>query len=269
MWRGKAVEWINSKDLFCNDDKAMVLCEYTREIFLIRKFIEIADKGVRSRVTRELASFEGICYLFAKSIVDYAKMAYDNMLLGHFYSTHMIIRTMIENNVCFEIILNNKSEGLWKYYFVQSYRNTVMKAERGISEGNKEILEKMYHDFNISKDFIEKRGEKKAYIDMNYGWTYKINKIFTFSSLCDLVNRKEYDDFSMMSEYSHGTSIYQKIGGSIFGEHIMTMISSIYVGICRLVMMYCLEYVEEEFDEVAEELEGVFCDFLDIERSIH
>lgn len=74
--------------------------------------------------------------------------------------------------------------------------------------------------------------------------------------MCNLVNSSDYDDFRMMSEYSHGTSIYQKMGGNISIEYIMSMISSVYVGLYRLVTMYCWDCAEDSFDRVAEKIEN-------------
>ena len=93
-------DWIYTDKLFCNDYKAVVLCEYTREIFLLKELIEIVEKAVDINKNSSELSFEGICYLFAKAVVEYAKMAYDNIILGHFFATHMIVRAMIENNIC-------------------------------------------------------------------------------------------------------------------------------------------------------------------------
>lgn len=260
-------DWIYTDKLFCNDYKAVVLCEYTKELFLLKEYIKIAEKAVSCKENSTWNSYEGICYMFAKSINEYAKMAYDNIILGHFFATHMIIRTMIENNVCLDIILNDEKEELWKYYFVQSCRNSVMQAKDSLSQKDEDFIRQMYSDYGIDSEFYEKRGKKKPYIDLKYGWTYKVNlyKKFDFKGVCNLVNASDYDDFSMMSEYSHGTSIYQKMGGSISVEHIMNMISSIYVGLYRLVTMYCWDCVEDSFDRVSEKIDNSICGALGIE----
>lgn len=259
-------DWINTDKLFCNDYKSVVLCEYTKELFLLKEFIEISEKAVRCKENSSWHSYEGICYMFARSVIEYAKMAYDNIILGHFFATHMIIRTMIENNVCLDIIFNDEKEELWKYYFVQSYRDSVIQAKEGLSQKDKEFILQMYSDYGIDSEFYEKRGGRKPYIDLKYGWTYKVNlkKEFSVKGVCNLVNAGDYDDFRMMSEYSHGTSIYQKMGGSISIEHIMSMISSIYVGLYRLVTMFCWNYTEDSFDIVAEKIENSICGALGI-----
>lgn len=252
--------WINAKDLFGNNYKAAALGEYEDILSLIKQLIEISDEAVQCRECLNFSSHNGVCYLFAKSIIDYTKMAYDNLVLGHFFATNMVIRNIVENNVCLDIILNDEKQELWKYYLVQSYRKTIIKAKGKLALECEEIFKKICLDFNISNDFIEKENKKKAYIDLPYGWTYKINNQFSFKGLCDLVDMREYDDFKMMSEYSHGTSIYQKMGGSTGIEHIMNMLSCMYAGLCKLVAMYCREFTEDDFDIVAEEIEEIFLD---------
>jgi len=43
-----------------------------------------------------------------------------SFVLGHFNEAYMIIRTVIENYVCFKIILEYKEKELWKYWIVHS-----------------------------------------------------------------------------------------------------------------------------------------------------
>lgn len=254
-------DWIYTDKLFCNDYKAVVLCEYTKELFLLREFIEVSERAVccKGEVSRE--SCEGVCHMFAKSIIDYAKMAYDNIILGHYFATNMILRAMVENRVLLEIIFNDEKEELWKYYFVQSYRSLMKQAKGGLPQEEVEFIQKLYVEYDISEEFYSKRGKNKPYIDLPYGWTYKINvsKQFNFKGICDLVSKQDYNDFSMMSDYSHGTSVYQKMGGSICIEHIMNMLSCIYVCLYRLVTMYCWDCAEETFDELAERIEDTVC----------
>lgn len=175
----------------------------------------------------------------------------------------MIMRAIIENNVCLDIILNDEKDELWKYYLVQSYRNSVIRPKKNPSSENLQFLEDMYRDFGISKDFYEKGDKKKAYIDIDYGWTYKVNKQLNFSGLCDLVNRGDYSDFKMMSDYSHGTAVYLKLSGLSSIDHIMNMITGIYIDLYRLVTMYCWGDVDPDFYEVTEKIEDIIYDYID------
>ena len=256
-------DWIYKDFLFCDDYRAVTLCEYQREIALLKRLIELAENAVNKQTGESTWSRDGICHLFAKSVVDYAKIAYDNFLLGHFSATNMIMRTIIENNVCLDIILNDEKDELWKYYLVQSYRNSVIKPKKNPSPENLQFLEDMYRDFGISKDFYEKGEKKKAYIDIDYGWTYKVNNQLNFSGLCTLVDRGDYSDFKMMSDYSHGTAVYLKLSGLSSIDHIMNMITGLYIGLYRLVTMYCWGDVEPDFDEVTEEIENIIYDYID------
>lgn len=40
---------INKDELFCDKYKAFVLCEYTRELELIKKLIEVAEAGLEKQ----------------------------------------------------------------------------------------------------------------------------------------------------------------------------------------------------------------------------
>lgn len=261
-------DFIDKESLIGDDYRAVILYEYKYDLSLIKKLIEIADNAISVEIPSNTWSYEGMCYSFAKSIVSYAKMAYDNMILGHFDATNMIVRTIIENNVCFDIIKNYEDEELWKYYLVQSYKNSIIRSGKEIDNDERRFLEKLYKDYDIKQDFTEKSKKNNskrpyAYIDRDYGWTYKVNQNFTFSGLCELVDKSDYYGFKLMSMYSHGTAIYLKISGCVSMDHIMSMISSIYIGLYRMVTMYCWDKVDKEFDDVTEEIENIIYDYLD------
>lgn len=248
-------EWVYTEDLFCDDYRAVVLCEYKKELNLLKTFIQISEEAVTCKKNTSWRSFEGVCYSFAESIIDYAKMAYDNILLGHYQAARMIIRAMVENNVFLEVFINDEKQEMWKYYFVQSYRNSLKKFKGYLSRKDKADIEKMYVDYQIDKKFYESKGDKPAYINRPYGWVYSKNEGYKFEDVCKLVNLQDYEDFKMMSDYSHGTAIFQKLEGGMGIDAIMNMLSCLYVGIYRLVTIYCWECAEDGFDEVAERLE--------------
>ena len=196
-------------------------------------------------------------------------MAYDNVVLGHYHAVNMIIRTVLENLVCLDIIVNNQENELWKYYWAYSYRETIYKLGRTPSQDQLDFLQDLYNDLNISEDFYLKHGDKKAYIQKPYGWTYKINtnKQFTFENICKLADSEaEYHGFSLMSDYSHGTSFYMKIHSSIFIGDMMVMFINLYMNLYRMVTMYCWDKVDEDFDYVTEELEYIFHRFIQYEE---
>lgn len=82
------MSYINKRNLFGNEYNACTLCEYQREVKLIKRLINIAEKAVDQQKISNTWSLEGICYLFAKTIIDYSKMAFDNVTLGNFHAVY-------------------------------------------------------------------------------------------------------------------------------------------------------------------------------------
>ena len=265
------MSFINKRNLFGNEYNACALCEYQREVKLIRKLINIVEKAVEKPRFENTWSYEGICHSFAQTIVDYSKMAYDNVLLGHFHTVNMINRAILENLVCLDLVINN--EDLWKYYWAYSYRSTIYKSKRTPTQKELDMLQSLYNDLDIQEDFyIKQPGRKKAYIKEPYGWTYRINhnKQFTFENICTLIGEEgnvEYRGFQMLSDYSHGTSFYMKMHSSVFVGDMMTMFIDMYINLYRMVTMYCWDFVDEEFDDVTDELECIFHRFIQYEET--
>ena len=258
-------DWIRTEELFCDEYRALVLLDHRRELKLLKELIEITEKSVGRKKADDTFSFEGVCYLFAQSIVGYAKTAFDNMLLGHFEVTFMVCRALIENNVCLDILIQHEDEELWKYYLIQSYTN-VMRRSKTRKKEYKKTLDELCESYHISEEFRRKQkqndGSYKALIDKNYGWTYKINENFSFAGLCKLVDPVDYHDFQFMSMFSHGTNVYNKIFKDASIDRIMNLVSCLYYGLKRLVMMYSVDMVEEEFYDVIEELERILCEYV-------
>ena len=253
---------INTEKIFSDQYRSTILFEYQRELVLIKQMIELVEEAVHAQTPTGTWSHEGFCHLFAKSIIDYAKMAYDNMQLGHFFATHMIFRTMIENCVCMDVIHRYPEQELWKYYLVKSYRDALKSTGDEIKADEQVFLEEMYMDHGIEEEFYtksKKKDSKKAfaYIDRDYGWTYKINSNFTFSGLCNLIDQREYRDFKLMSMYSHGTAIHLKIGSFASMDHIFNMLFFFYYILNRLADMYCYETVDTKFEKTSKKLERI------------
>lgn len=262
------MSFINKRNLYGNEYNACALCEYQRETKLIRQLIKISEEAVEKQIVKNSWSHEGICHSFAKTIVDYSKMAFDNVLLGHFHAVNMINRSVLENVVCLNLVVNNTD--MWKYCWAYSYRSTIYKLKRTPTQDELRILQKIYTDNEISEDFyIKQPGRRKAYIQEPYGWTYKINdnKQFTFENICKLIDGEgdaEYHGFQMLSDYSHGTSFYMKMHSSVFVGDMMTMFINMYINIYQMVTLYCWDDVSEEFDAVTDELEGIFYRFIQL-----
>lgn len=254
-------------DLFGDECKAVVIREYERETLLLKKMIDLAAEAVSVMETPEQWTYEGICYLYAESIIAYAKAAYDNMMIGHHDVVRMIGRTMNENNVCLEVIQKYQKEELWKYYIVYSLKHTLTCYGKTLENDEAAYLDKICAEYGIEEEYTKvskKEHSKKpyAYIDRNYGWTYKVNTKFSYAGLCDLVDKREYDDFKVMSMYSHGTDIHLKMNKSVFEGTVIDMISIIYTSVERLVRKYCWDCVDEEYDAVTEELFESIMEFL-------
>ena len=256
--------------MYGNEYNACALCEYQRELKLLKRLIDISEKAVERQTPESTWSYDGICYSFAKTMVDYSKIAYDNVLLGHFHAVKMIIRTILENLVCLDIIVNHQELELWKYYWAYSYRETIYKSGRAPSQRDLYFLQELYENLDISQEFYVKQGDKKAYIQRPYGWTYKINtnKQFTFENICKLIDRDaEYHGFSLMSAYSHGTSFYTKLQSSVFVGDMMVMFINLYINLYRMVTIYCWDKVDEDFDDVVDELEWIFNRFIEYQEN--
>ena len=258
-------DWINKEDLFCNSYNALLGYEFPEELALIKRLIELAEEYVQSKETVNTWSYEGVCNLFAKTIVQYSKMAYDNLLLGHYNAVYMINRVIVENNVFFNIIYYDETQELWKYYLAQSFKSTMTRFSKKISSKDQESLKRIYNDYNIDREFYEKTNGKKPFIDRNYGWTYKVNKKFNFSGICELIDERDYEDFKLMSEYSHGTAFHLKIFSPTFIENMYTMLSVLYIGLYRMIMMYCDDERTEEFDDVTDDIESRIWNFIGLE----
>lgn len=258
---------VNKDSLFCDEYRALTLLEYPKELALVKQLIELVAFAVESNKPDNTWSHDGICHMFAKSIADYLKMSYDNLQLGHFYATQMIFRTIVENIVCLDVIMRHPEHELWKYYLVQSYRSTLLSTGSKVKEKEEKFFEEIYADYGIEAAFLEKTKKNHsqrpfAYIDRDYGWTYKINSNFTFSGMCDLVDKREYKDFKHMSMYAHGTSIHLKISGFATMDNMMNMLSFYYYSLNRLVAMYCTKTIESTFYTAIDKLERIFTRYI-------
>lgn len=254
--------------LFGDPYGALNLWEFRRELTLLKRLVKIAENCVLKKETHEPDSFEGVCFYIARSIVAYSKAAFDNLVLGHLDATEMVIRSIVENRVILDIIYNDETISLWKYYLVYSHYKSLRQTKN-----NPEIRIRFAEwcaELGIETDFIEKRGNKKPYIEFSYGWTYKLATIesknrFTFKGLCDAAEGKQrnYKDFQWMSKAVHGTSYFEKVINYADAMRIVSLLSSIYINLYLLVVMFCDGIWDEDFDLVTEELEALFFHFIE------
>jgi hypothetical protein len=265
------MDFIDRESLYGNQYNACALCEYTRELALIKRLIDIADEAVDAQVVTDGWSFNGVCHSFAKTVIEYSKAAYDNVLLGNFHAVNMICRAILENCVFLEILIDHAEVELWKYYLVYSLRSTIFKAGRTPTQRDIDNLQEMYQHFEIDEDFYIKQSDrKKAYIREPYGWTYKINtkQQFNFEGICKLIDYEPgHHGFQMMSDYSHGTSFHMKMHSSVFVGDMMTMFVNLYIELYRMVTLYCWDTADDRFDEISEEIEYIFQRFIEYEET--
>ena len=146
------MSFINKRSLYGNEYNASALCEYQREVKLIKRLIDISEKNVEQRYNENTWSNEGICHEFAKTIVDYSKMAYDNVILGNLHAVKMINRSILENLVFLELMKNN--DELWKYYLVYSYRNTIYKLNRTPTQNDLDMLKNYMKSMIFRRNFM-------------------------------------------------------------------------------------------------------------------
>ena len=231
------------------DDDYFDLISYNHEIELTRQLIEICSKAIHRKSRFDL-TYEEVCYRFAKSIISYSEIAYNNVVLGHFNAFGMIERVLIENIVCMDIIVNHEKEELWKYYLIQSFND--------YEKYGKNIIKEFCKLTKIDKEFFYKpKNKRKKFIDIKYGWTYKINRDFTFRGLCNLVDKNEYKYYKWRSIYSHGTSFPLKFEFIDVKGKIMQMVIAIYSILTHLVDLACLDVINDEYVQVLEEMETI------------
>lgn len=261
------IDWMDLDDLFCDEYNSLCLHEYVHEIHLLKELIIISEYYVTENVENNIGSFKGVCSLFAKSIVQYAKSAYDNFLIGHFDVAYSICRIIVENNVCLKAIVKYKSEELWKYYLIHSYHHTWrFKRNSDYSNLLKDIFHELCKTYEIDSIFLNKREvdgkQYRPYIEEPYGWSYKVNKKFTFSSLCNLVDEEVYMDFKLTSEFSHGTSTIDKVISGNYSERIMNIISLLYIELRKMLLLLYSYKLDEDYFVIDDEFTDIFDNYL-------
>ena len=60
---------------------AVDLWEFRRELTLTKRLIKCAENCIAQKETHSANSHEGVCFYIARSIIAYAKSAFDNLVL--------------------------------------------------------------------------------------------------------------------------------------------------------------------------------------------
>ena len=192
-------------------------------------------------------------------MIEYAKAAYDNMLLGHLKAANILNRTFIENYVCLKLIMKYKDENLWKYWMVHSCYNTPRKyGADALPARIENHFSEMCLRLEIESDFLEKK-----IIERDYGWIWKIGHNFNFRELCNNIDPRIYEDYRMMCEFTHGTSLFQKMNSFTMESSIINMLSIVYLYL-YLLMTTCFPEVRDcSFYKCEDKLGKMFEVFVD------
>lgn len=244
-------------NLFRNKTYLWKVDELQPLLDLLCKYIESIDEMVEKNKCDKTDSYEGTCYLFAKSIMEYAKASMDNLLLGHFKISSIINRIILENYVCFELIYQYKEEALWKYWIIYSFYHSQDKFGKKDKKMLKKFKDKMIKENKIEKIYFNK------FINERYGWTFKVNDVFNFRGLCDLVDVFHYKDFIYESEYVHGVSLFQKENPFSLDGEVLNSITLLFVHLKYFAETYCSEDLHTDYFEVENKIIEIITKIID------
>ena len=242
------------EDFYGSDASIFPKSKEREDVLLLKQFIDCIEALVHNAEVENKVCYEGICYLFAKSVVDSCKMAYDNILLGHLDIAKMIMRIILENMVSLDIITTYKGMELWKYYYMHFMWNRY--EEMGKGAVSRKTINEMCTNFNI------RSNDMKKYLKYKYGWTYPLytdtsNKKFTFHDMCNLdLTEEVYKSYNEYSGYVHGNSVLKEESKRNVSDDILDSIWSVYsIAIRPLYNIYGNEKTAEKFSELEKRLE--------------
>lgn len=143
-------------------------------------------------------------YLWMQNFYQYAREAYNNLIIGNLYSFYCVIRTILENRIYFEYILKYKQENLLEKWMIYSYMEFVQGFPKEKQKENKKLLEKCTDDERIGK-------KTKINNDTWLEDLFPKSKYIGIGRLCEKINRKKlYKDYSDLCNYIHGKNHYIK-----------------------------------------------------------
>lgn len=238
-------------NLFCNNNTIGAIYEYKKECFIIREAIAMLEDVVTEKCPLDKESKEYVHYEFAEAIVENAKAAYDNMAIGHIDIVNMINRKIIEQYISLKIFINNPDKQLENYWRAHSFYKGIDSYLEKYDTRLSKMMNDMYERLNIPEQFYEKTKKAngslgKAPIEKNYGWIYPITKDNpTFKKLCELAGEPNYEDFSFMSEFVHGTNLLFINRKSLFESTILNTLSILTFVIQQFVILY-IGYLDGE-----------------------
>ena len=240
--------------LFGNDYNSAMMLEYKFLLDPLREYVACVENCISKLPDAESESFDNVCKMFANTMLEYAKATIDNILIGHVKAANILNRTIIENYVCLKAIIEHEEKMVWKYWLVHSFYNTPRKY------GNETLPDRLRNNFlrmcsrlDIEAEFLEKK-----IIEKNYGWLWKVTNNFTFKGVCNLINSDAYDDYKLTSEFSHGTSFFQKIYSFTMDSSVINMISIVYLYLYLLMTSCFPKLIDNQFWKCDAKLEKLF-----------
>lgn len=237
--------------LFYNHNTIGTICEYKKELLIIREAIAMLEEIVMEKRPLDKESKEHVHYEFAEAIVENAKAAYDNMVTGHIDTVNMINRKIIEQYISLKIFLNNPDKQLENYWRVHSFYKGIDSYLDKYNVHLSKMMNDMYKRLNIPEQFYTKPKKAngrlgKAPTESNYGWIYPLTHDNpTFKKLCELADEPNYEDFSLMSEFVHGTNLLFINRKSLFESTILNTLSILTFVIQQFVIVY-IGYLDGE-----------------------
>ncbi len=226
---------ILSDKLFCNEYNMLLVSDFANLTNMIYEYIQYIDTRIQSLEPIGTNEYALGCWRFCKSIIEYAKAAWDNIYLGHFYTANIINRTIIENYISMKAVLS--SEILWQYWRVHSCYNTPRKyADNEECENHLgHIYDRICKRYNIDQDFLNPKVIRR-----DYSWIYPIQKHnYSFKTLCEIVDPDVYEDYRMLCEFTHGVSFFQKDSYYSTESSYINMLSTLFVYTQYTFHTYC------------------------------
>ena len=189
------------KELLFYNCENMELVEQNRDILLLfRLYIEELEK-IKKEGYYTVKEYEGACNVWFGSLLELIKEAYNNLVIGNFYSYAMIGERLLRTKYAFICYYNSLNQSVQK-----------LKKLAPEYDGTKEAC-RQFEEICREQNIEDTEGREYA---RDYGWTESVlklpkNKRISFKMLCDNVDEEIYDDFSKLSESVHGVNIFSLI----------------------------------------------------------
>ena len=178
------------------DDNKDIICQLKEILKIFGEINELAS-------WKKKDDYSNGIYLWIQNFYQYAREAYNNLVIGNLYSFYSGIRTVLENRIYFEYILKYKQENLLEKWMKYSYIKFIQEFPEAKEKEKNELLEEFIFDEGIN--------EKKV---NDYTWLkdlFSEKTYITIEKLCKKIDKmKLYKDYRDLSNYVHGQNHYVK-----------------------------------------------------------